>query len=95
MVNHQASAFGNHKTVFRRLKELNCTKQYDVIVPLSYGSSWVKRGVVKMGDKLFGNSFSPITTYLPKEEYFRLLEKWMLPSSDSDVKRHQVILSSY
>ena len=75
MVNHQASAFGNHKTVFRRLKELNCTKQYDVIVPLSYGSSWVKRGVVKMGDKLFGNSFSPITTYLPKEEYFRLLEK--------------------
>ena len=28
-----------------------------------------------MGDKLFGNSFFPITTYLPKEEYFRLLEK--------------------
>ena len=43
-----------------------------VIMPLSYGSPWVKKAMNKLGPRLF-DDFVPLTAFLPRTEYNRLM----------------------
>lgn len=72
-INHQASLFGNHDTVFKRLVELDKDNKLVKLVPLSYGSKYIKSSVFKLGKKYFDSKFHPIMEYLPKEKYFDLI----------------------
>ncbi len=44
-----------------------------VILPLSYGSSWVKNLVLKLSPLTFRYGVKPLTVFLPRKDYNRLL----------------------
>ena len=44
-----------------------------VIVPLSYGSPWVRNAVLPLGKLLYGKDFMPLTDFLPREQYNELI----------------------
>lgn len=68
-VNNASAYNGNHIEVFNRLKALNY--RGTVHVPLSYGiPKWAKY-VESEGKKILGESFDPMMTFLPREEYYK------------------------
>lgn len=70
MINHQASFYGNHNTVFNKIANIDKNNLFTKIVPLSYGNKIIKEKILKIGTELFGDKFHPILRYLPKDEYF-------------------------
>lgn len=74
MINHQATIFGNHATIFKKLHTLDRACRYEKIVPLSYGFATVRATVLKQGKKWLGDTFKPMLGYLPTNEYFDILE---------------------
>ena len=75
MLNHQASITGNHRTIMDKIAKIDEDNQYKKICPLSYGSSYLRRYVLKKGSKMFGENFIPILNYMPKDEYFDIINK--------------------
>lgn len=73
IVNHQASLFGNHDTVFNRLKEIDPDNTLRKIVPLSYGSKPIRNSVLRQGKKLFGEMFTPVLEYMDFDSYCNML----------------------
>lgn len=73
MINHQASLFGNHDTIFKRLREIDPDNKLRKIVPLSYGMHAVRNKVLRMGKELFGDKFEPILDYMDFESYCKML----------------------
>lgn len=74
ILNHQASRTGNHITVMRKIKKIDSKGIYSVYVPLSYGDSHIRRYCMRMGKKLFGEKFVPITEYLSLQEYYKIID---------------------
>lgn len=72
VVGNSSSVSGNHKEAFEFLSGLELGNR-KVIVPLSYGNMRYAEYVKKCGNSLLGNSFKPITEYLPLYEYNKLL----------------------
>ena len=72
LVGNSATVSNNHLDVFDIIKQT--TKS--LMVPLNYGGYDYKKYSTKIilkGQLLFGDKFNPITTYLPKNEYDKLL----------------------
>ncbi len=72
LVGNSATVSNNHLDVFDIIKQT--TKS--LMVPLNYGGYDYKTYSTKIilkGQLLFGDKFNPITTYLPKNEYDKLL----------------------
>lgn len=75
LINHQASATGNHYNIMKRIAFIDKENSYKKIVPLSYGSSYIRKSVLKLGETLFKKNFIPILEYMPQEEYFTLINR--------------------
>jgi dTDP-N-acetylfucosamine:lipid II N-acetylfucosaminyltransferase len=74
LINHSASANGNHLTILQKLKQiLPQDNEVNIITPLSYGSESIKNEVINTGTNLFGKNFTPIVNYMPIDEYYNLL----------------------
>lgn len=73
IVNNSASQNGNHRTVLDKLHLIGSNAFNKVVVPLSYGDSGVKKDVLEYGRTLFGDKFCPLTEFMAKDEYFKLL----------------------
>jgi len=72
MIGNSASATNNHEYVMHILSKLNIGMR-KVVVPLSY--SVKKRyveSVMRTGNDLFGNHFTPLLKFMPLEDYNRL-----------------------
>lgn len=52
-----------------RLKE----RGQKVIIPLSYGSPWVRNWAIRLGNWLYGKDFIPLADFLPREQYNELI----------------------
>ncbi|MDE5551729.1 MAG: hypothetical protein K2I91_00875 [Muribaculaceae bacterium] len=74
MVNHQASLYGNHSTIFRRLNEIDPDNTLEKVVPLSYGIPAVRQRTIMEGSRYFAEKFLPILDYMPREQYFDMLQ---------------------
>lgn len=74
MVNHQASLTGNHRTLFQKLVNLSGIDKFEICTPLSYGSRYIRKEVLKMGRRYFGNRYNPIIKLMPLEEYNEFLD---------------------
>ena len=74
-ISHSASTTANHLTVMKKLKEIDKNNEYKIIVPLAYGSNYVKKVVIKYGRKWFGNQFVPILEYEKRNDYLKSLSK--------------------
>ena len=75
ILNHQASTFGNHLTLMNKLRNIKGIDDYQIIVPLSYGSRVVKKLILWKGKRLFQNSFKPILEYMDLNSYQDIIGK--------------------
>ena len=44
-----------------------------VIVPLSYGESWLRVSLLRIGKCMFGERFHPLVDFMPREEYNKII----------------------
>lgn len=73
MLGNSASITNNHLYAFEILSKLNLGER-KIIVPLNYnGNEMYKKHVVDSGYKMFDCKFSPLTKFLPLDEYNKLL----------------------
>lgn len=75
LLNHQASPTGNHATLIKKLSSFKGIEDYQIIVPLSYGSNLIRRYVNWKGKRLFNDNFMPLLDYMPRDEYFDIVGK--------------------
>jgi hypothetical protein len=73
LINHSASAYGNHKTVLDRLFQLGCNDE--IICPLSYGNENIKKEIEAHAQTLFGNKVRVLKDFMPKDAYFEILSQ--------------------
>ena len=72
MVGNSATIENNYVETLLQLKRVGIGER-KIIVPLSYGESWVRTMCVKIGSWLFGNRFEPLVNFMPREEYNTLM----------------------
>ena len=75
IINHQASATGNHITLIKKMREIDPEREFSVCMPLSYGSRSIRKYCLRVGKQVFKSAFHPILTYMPREEYFNVIGK--------------------
>ena len=74
-IGHSASKTENQETIFKLLRKIDRDNVYKKVVPLTYGSVFYRKIVMRMGRKFFGKQFIPILKHVPKEEYLESLSK--------------------
>ena len=73
LIDNSCSIEGNHLEAFSSVSRMPIEDR-KIIVPLSYGESWLRRYLLHQGNRLFGDNFCPLTTFLPRNEYNKLIE---------------------
>jgi dTDP-N-acetylfucosamine:lipid II N-acetylfucosaminyltransferase len=71
LINHNASVYGNHVTIFKKLFHLNITDK--IICPINYGDSKNGITIMKFGVGYFSENIHFITEYLEKDKYFDII----------------------
>lgn len=74
MIGHRAHPGLRHIEVFKKLKKAFGT-QINIICPLSYGSPEYRDEVITAGKKLFASNFYPVLTFLPPQQFYKLLQR--------------------
>ncbi len=74
-INHSASKTGNHDTLMNLLHKIDANNEFRKVVPLSYGSMYMRKRICKMGRRLFGEQFVPELDYVSLQEYWATLRK--------------------
>ena len=69
LIGNSCSLTCNHLDGLRLAREMKLPTEAKVYVPLSYGESWLKNAISKWGRLLLGDRFTPLTSFLPREEY--------------------------
>jgi len=72
LVGNSCSLENNHLDVFNLLKKLNL-QQRKIIVPLSYGSNWLRLIIICKGEKYFKENFMPLNDFLDRKSYNKIL----------------------
>lgn len=72
LMGHSAGIRTNHIEGMLALRKLNL-KNRKIITPLSYGSPWYRNLILRVGRLLFGESFVPLTSFMPRDEYNALI----------------------
>ena len=72
LIGNSCTLENNHLDAFKFLNELNIQNR-KIIVPLSYGSDWLQKIVLKKGRKLFGKLFTPLLAFMDRDEYNQLI----------------------
>ena len=72
LVGNSSTPTCNHLEVFHALSGLNLGLA-KVIVPLSYGDTSYRGGVVRAGSRLLGKAFVPVLDFMPLAEYNKIL----------------------
>lgn len=72
LVGNSCNLENNNLAAFRRIFRFAIADR-KVIVPLSYGSPWLRRFLLNKGKKILGNSFYPLTEFLERDTYNKVL----------------------
>lgn len=73
LVGNSASPNNNHIDAFELIKNARLPKNYEIIVPLSYGEERYREAIIRAGYSAFGDHFRPITDFMPLQDYLDLL----------------------
>jgi hypothetical protein len=73
LLGNSATPSNNHLEAFEIIKKLNISKR-KIITPLSYGDNNYAEEVVKYGENIFEDNFQPLLTFLPLEEYNKIIQ---------------------
>lgn len=63
----------NHIDGMMALKKFK-TDSASIIVPLSYGESWLRTLISRKGSRMFGVRFHPLLDFLPRQDYNRVIQ---------------------
>ena len=74
MVNHQASLTGNHRMVLQKLSTISGIDEFEICTPLSYGSNYIRKSVLKIGKRCFGDKYKALLNLMPVNEYNQFLD---------------------
>lgn len=71
-IGNSAAVENNHLdvlwTIFKKRRKLSLEGR-EIIMPLSYGSPWIRNLVKKVGHYIFNDSLNALETYIPRNEY--------------------------
>ena len=73
-IGNSAASEGNYWDVMPKVARLK-QKGQKVIMPLGYGSPWVRNFAVRLGKRLYGTDFMPLIDFMPLDEYNQLVCK--------------------
>lgn len=73
LAGNSATATNNHIELFEAIKDQVDLSGRKVITPLSYGDPHYRTKVIREGERLFGEAFTPLTTFMPKEVYLETI----------------------
>lgn len=68
LIGNSSTLENNHLDIFRVLNRFDLSDR-KIIVPLSYGQTWLKRIILKKGYSQFTDSFLPLTDFLERDVY--------------------------
>lgn len=68
LIGNSSTLENNHLDAFSKLKQFDLSNR-NVIVPLSYGQIWLRRFLLKQGNRVFKDSFYPLVDFLSLDEY--------------------------
>lgn len=71
LIGNSSAVECNHLDVFSILRKVSIDRR--IIVPLSYGESWIKTKIIKKGYSYFNDVFYPVTAFLPRGEYNKII----------------------
>ncbi len=74
LIGNSSTPSNRHSAIFKKLKDLDLADQ-KLVVPLSYGDLNYQQTVIREGEQIFKDAFSPITTYMNLEEYIGHLKE--------------------
>ena len=67
-IGNSATIENNHLESLLRLKRIGIGER-KIVMPLSYGFPWIRNMCLKVGYRLFGKRFTPLTEFILREEY--------------------------
>lgn len=73
LVGNSSTIECNHLDGFRKLSALPLGDS-KVVVPLSYGESWLRSFLLKDGERRFGRRFQPLVEFIPRSEYNTIIK---------------------
>lgn len=73
LAGNSATATNNHVELFEAIRDHADLTNRKVIVPLSYGDPYYRSKVIEQGERLLGEAFSPLTSFMPKEQYLETI----------------------
>lgn len=74
LVGNSASSTNNHIELFEKIAENINLEHRKLIVPLSYGDSRYRDKIISIGQVMFGESFVPLTEFMPVEKYISVMQ---------------------
>ena len=74
LLGNSSSLECNHIDGLRAIKKMDMASSAIVYAPLSYGESWLRKEISRRGKRLFGEKFHPLTGFLPRTEYNRIVQ---------------------
>ena len=63
----------NHLMAMRQLTKLGLNTNQQVILPLSYGDSWLRERLLYLGPRILGKHFRALTDFMPRDEYNQIM----------------------
>ncbi len=69
LVGNSATDTNNHVEIFESIIDQVNIIERKIIVPLSYGESYYRERVIKLGLDMFGERFVPLTNFMPLDQY--------------------------
>lgn len=74
LAGNSASATNNHIELFETIRDQVDLSGRKVVTPLSYGDPYYRDRVISQGKLLLGDAFLPLTDFMPKEQYLKILQ---------------------
>lgn len=72
LIGNSGTIQGNHFDTFYRINK-RYLRSNNIIVPISYGETWVINRIIKVGERRFKNAFTPLKVFLCRNDYNRIL----------------------
>lgn len=63
----------NHLMAMRKLAKLGLNSDQQVILPLSYGDSWLRERLMQLGPRILGKHYRALTDFMPRDEYNKIM----------------------
>lgn len=74
-IGHSASKTENQETIIKLISRIDKNNVFKKVMPLTYGSVYYRKIVMRQGKYYFGDNFQPILKHVPKEEYIESLSR--------------------